>query len=166
MLSTLFDSTRSAAIVGTLLFFGSVFLSLFYDTINQFYDKNNVLYGSIVPMLYIFFQSQAISVFEQNTVGINFNNITENVNGYSSFDVISGGLLGIGIFILLTIYFEIALPKDYGTNYGFLFFLNPYFYCDLNSKTQVINNEEIDIFETEIYEKLNDNYKLIESKGD
>jgi len=51
MLSTFFDSTRSAAIVGTLLFFGSVFLSLFYDTVNQFYDKNSVLFGSIVPIL-------------------------------------------------------------------------------------------------------------------
>jgi len=34
MLSTLFDSTRSAAIVGTLIFFISGFVYLFYDNTN------------------------------------------------------------------------------------------------------------------------------------
>jgi len=44
--------------------------------------------------------------------------------------------------------------------------LNPSFYCDSNTSIDKIISEDHEVFEKDIYEKLNDNYKVIEEKGD
>jgi len=104
MLSSVFDSTRNAAIVGTLVYFGSVFVVILYPDNVQ--PSLLVIPGCFFPIVFIYFASGVISQLEISTVGLQFSKLGVVIDGHSMLDCLAGGLLGILIHLLLIIYFE------------------------------------------------------------
>lgn len=101
MLSSIFDSTRNAAIVGTLVYFGSIFIFILYDQNVQ--PSFLVGLGCFFPIIFIFFASAGIAELEVGMTGLQFSTMTSNISGHTMLDCIFGSLAAIILHLVLIV---------------------------------------------------------------
>jgi len=119
-LSSLFENSKYSGLVGTLIYFGLQLMGIPVQSTDSSGAAKAML--SIIPQVAM---QQTCAVFgnlEGSGLGLNFSNMTEEINNYTFLTGLVMLIVSMGVFILLGFWMDAVLPRTYGERL-------PVFFC-------------------------------------
>jgi len=125
-MSTFFTNSRTAAIVGSLVFFGGFFI---YVGINGSTDRTSIMLACLHPATAFTFSSLAYVEYEDTGMGVTFFTWNDTQSNVITFRDCLNMMFIDAIYLgFLTWYVDKIWPSEYGTHEPFYFIVNPYYW--------------------------------------
>ena len=125
-IAAFFTNSRTAAIVGSLIFFGGFFI---YVGVSGSTDRSTILLACLHPATAFTFSSLAFVEYEDSQMGVT--NFTWNVSELYAVtfrDCLNMMFIDALYLSLLTWYFDKVWPSEFGTHEPFYFVFNPHYW--------------------------------------
>lgn len=111
LIATFFSRAKTAILIGVLVFFVTYFSLASFDENTRYSTKAGLSLFNTVAMAEGFV---TLLAFEVNQVGINFGNLGQTYQHYTVGTSIGALALDTVLYILLALYLDKVLPKEYG----------------------------------------------------
>ena len=127
LMSMFFSRSRTALLMGIMVFFASYFISFAVEDANV--SQGEKIAASLLPNIAFSLSAGVLAEFEKGQVGIQPDNSYDVVNNYSFGIGILFLFLDTVIFILLAFYLEEVWPTEWGTKRKWYFPFQKSFWC-------------------------------------
>jgi len=125
-MSTFFTNSRTAAIVGSLVFFSGFFI---YVGLDGSTDRTSIMLACLHPATAFTFSSLAFVEYEDTGMGVTFFTWDDSENNLITFrDCLNMMFIDAFYLAFLTWYVDKIWPSEYGTHEPFYFIVNPYYW--------------------------------------
>lgn len=111
-LSSLFNASKYAGIVGTLIYYGFFLLSIPVQSDSASVGETTLF--SIFPQVAMAKLTVVFGKLECSGVGLNFDNMSEQIGNYTYLTGMTMLFFDFFAFMLLSIYLDAVLPKTFG----------------------------------------------------
>lgn len=112
LVSVFFSKTRSAVVLGLMIYFVSYFISFAANEVDVSYTNKTL--GSLLPNLAISLACDVLSRFEKGQAGVQNDNLNTKIVNYSFGTGLGFLFLDSLIMLLLAVYFEQVWPTEWG----------------------------------------------------
>jgi ATP-binding cassette subfamily A (ABC1) protein 3 len=125
-MSTFFTNSRTAAIVGSLVFFAGFFI---YVGLQGSTDRTTIMIGCLHPATAFTFISLAYVEYEDSGMGVTYYTWNDSENNVITFrDCLNMMFIDAIYLCVLTWYMDNIWPSEYGTHEPWYFVFNPYYW--------------------------------------
>lgn len=139
LITVFFSRSRSAVMVGLMIFISTYFISFGLNDKNTDEDSKNA--ASLIPNVALALACNVLSGFEQGQSGVTFDNIFTAYQNYKFVTCLGFFILDTIIFILLAWYLEKVWPNDYGTKRSWYFLFTKDYWISREAKTGQLKDE-------------------------
>ena len=126
-LAALFENSKYAGLVGTLIYFGFNLLGIPVQQPTS--PASSKVFFSIIPQVAMQQTTAVYGNLEGSGIGLNFSNAAENINNYSYVTGLFMFIVSFAVFALLGAYLDKVLPKQYGEKQKCCFCCSKKFCC-------------------------------------
>jgi len=152
-MSTFFTNSRTAAIVGSLVFFGGFFI---YVGIDGSTDRTSIMLACLHPATAFTFSSLAFVEYEDTGMGVTFFTWNDTENNLVTFRDCLNMMFIDAIYLgFFTWYVDKIWPSEYGTHEPFYFIFDPYYWGkalgvytapkNVSSATSHVSSESVNV---------------------
>ena len=111
-LSSLFEQSKYAGIVGTLIYFGMNLIGIPVQSATA--SAGSKIFFSIFPQTAMYLITGVYGNLEGSGQGLHFDNMAENINNYTYVTGLIMLVISTVLFLILAFYLEAVLPRTYG----------------------------------------------------
>ena len=158
MISTFFSNSRTAAIIGCLVFFMGFFIFVGLRTANP--SRQTIMAASLHPAAAFTYGTLAFTEYEGANIGVTRNTWdVSNEYNITFRDCLNMMVIDALWMLVLAWYVANVWPSEYGTHQPFYFFLLPSYWCKFRSnKTTTVISESL-LSEGVLVEDVTDNLR-------
>jgi len=133
-ISTIFSRSKTAAIVGVMMYFSGYVLN---EGVKSSRDWITIALASLHPVAAFTVGINGFVEYEDSMQGVTFYTWSETVqaHGFTFKDVVSALVFDVFFWAFMTWYFEKVMPSEWGTNEQPWFIINPWYWFGSCSKT-------------------------------